>query len=106
VQRLLRHSDPAITTEVYGHLDVEDMRRGTNPLAFQAAQPAEAPQLAAGDAPPSLAAGLLGGDGEKRKAQESSRKSAKLLGLFMVGETGFEPVDTGCPKPATAHALR
>ena len=28
VQRILRHSDPAITTEVYGHLDVEDMRKG------------------------------------------------------------------------------
>jgi len=57
VQRLLRHSDPAITTEVYGHLDVEDMRHGINQLAFQAEQPAEAPELAAGDATPPLAAG-------------------------------------------------
>ena len=34
VQRILRHSDPAITTEVYGHLDVEDMRKGINQLDF------------------------------------------------------------------------
>ncbi|SEN14859.1 Phage integrase family protein [Stigmatella aurantiaca] len=32
VQRILRHSDPAITSEVYGHLDVEDMRKGLNQL--------------------------------------------------------------------------
>ena len=34
VQRILRHSDPAITTEVYGHLDVEDMRKGLDQLHF------------------------------------------------------------------------
>lgn len=26
VQRILRHTDPKITSEVYGHLDLEDMR--------------------------------------------------------------------------------
>ena len=35
VQRLLRHSDPRLTTEIYGHLDVEDMRAGVNRLRFQ-----------------------------------------------------------------------
>ena len=34
VQRILRHSGPAITTEVYGHLDVEDMRKGLSQLNF------------------------------------------------------------------------
>ena len=34
VQRILRHSDPAITTEMYGHLDVEDMLKGLNQLDF------------------------------------------------------------------------
>ena len=34
VQRILRHTDPAITSEIYGHLDVEDMRAGVNRLAF------------------------------------------------------------------------
>src|SRR5215831_11684243 len=34
VQRILRHSDPAITSEVYGHLDLDDMRAGINRLSF------------------------------------------------------------------------
>jgi integrase len=34
VQRILRHTDPALTSEIYGHLDVEDMRVGVNRLAF------------------------------------------------------------------------
>jgi integrase len=39
VQRILRHSDPAITTEVYGHLDVEDMRKGLDQLDFETPEP-------------------------------------------------------------------
>ncbi|OGQ80937.1 MAG: hypothetical protein A2289_12200 [Deltaproteobacteria bacterium RIFOXYA12_FULL_58_15] len=30
----MRHTDPRITTEVYGHLDVEDMRAAVNKLSF------------------------------------------------------------------------
>ncbi|KFA88000.1 hypothetical protein [Archangium violaceum] len=41
-KRILRHSDPAITTEVYGHLDVEDMRKGLNQLDFAAHEPTPA----------------------------------------------------------------
>ena len=29
----VRHTDPAITSEIYGHLDLEDMRTGINRLA-------------------------------------------------------------------------
>lgn len=36
VQRILRHSDPTITAEVYGHLDLDDMREGINRLQFGA----------------------------------------------------------------------
>jgi len=32
VQRVLRHTDPRLTTEIYGHLDVEDMRAGLDRL--------------------------------------------------------------------------
>ena len=64
VQRILRHSDPAITSEIYGHLDVEDIRKGLNQLAFgpMAPGPSEfVPQasLAAGAEPAPLAARLL-----------------------------------------------
>jgi integrase len=34
VQRILRHTDPAITSEVDGHLDLEDMRKAVNKLSF------------------------------------------------------------------------
>ncbi len=36
VQRVLRHSSPTITAEVYGHLDLEDMRSGIETLTFEA----------------------------------------------------------------------
>lgn len=39
VQKILRHTDPAITSEIYGHLDVEDMRRAVNKLSFASASP-------------------------------------------------------------------
>ncbi|HYO59404.1 hypothetical protein [Archangium sp.] len=86
VQRILRHSDPAITTEVYGHLDLDDMRKGLNQFAFQTARVPEAPELApalaAGGEPPPLAAGLLlEGSGGKTKALEFQRKSAKPQGF-------------------------
>ncbi len=32
VRRLLRHSDPKLTADVYGHLEVEDIRAGVNRL--------------------------------------------------------------------------
>ena len=35
VQRILRHTDPAITSEIYGHLDVDDMRKAVNKLSFR-----------------------------------------------------------------------
>lgn len=34
VQRILRHTDPAITSEIYGHLDLDDMRKAVNKLSF------------------------------------------------------------------------
>ncbi|WP_164019956.1 tyrosine-type recombinase/integrase [Pyxidicoccus trucidator] len=60
VQRILRHSAPAITSKVYGHLGVEDMRKGLNRLAFGPAVPGPAEALrAAGAEPTPLAASLL-----------------------------------------------
>ncbi|MBL8913587.1 MAG: site-specific integrase [Archangium sp.] len=39
VQRLIGHSDPAITTEVYGHLEAEDARPHLERLSFPMAEP-------------------------------------------------------------------
>ncbi|WP_225409277.1 nucleotide exchange factor GrpE [Stigmatella hybrida] len=59
MQRILRHSDPAITSEVYGHLDVEDMRKGLNQLAFgPTVTGLTEALLAAGTEPAPLAAGV------------------------------------------------
>src|SRR5262249_31317355 len=48
-----RHADPAITSEIYGHLDMEDMRTGINRLGFSSAAEKLAPvvpiRLAASD---------------------------------------------------------
>ena len=38
VQRVMRHSDPALTADTYGHLDLEDMRRGLDRLTFEVEQ--------------------------------------------------------------------
>jgi integrase len=35
VQKILRHSDPELTAETYGHLDLKDMRRGLDRLTFE-----------------------------------------------------------------------
>lgn len=35
VQKVLRHTDPAITSEIYGHLDLDDVRKAVNKLSFQ-----------------------------------------------------------------------
>ncbi len=63
VQRVMRHSDPRITTEVYGHLSPGYLQREINLLRFEPA-PAEVVEaefveqaVAANDAP--FAAGLL-----------------------------------------------
>ena len=42
VQRILRHSDPKITTEVYGHLSPGYLRAEADKLAFNLLQPREA----------------------------------------------------------------
>ncbi|ADO74602.1 Integrase [Stigmatella aurantiaca DW4/3-1] len=55
VLRILRHSDPAITPEVYGHLDMEGLRKGLGQLDFAAAEPTPAEQSPAaskGEPPP------------------------------------------------------
>lgn len=43
VQKILRHSDPRVTAEVYGHLDLDDMRLGLMKLRF--GEQADAPPI-------------------------------------------------------------
>jgi integrase len=107
VQRILRHSDPAITSEIYGHLDVEDMRKGLNLLAFGPAVsgPVEA-LLAAGASPAPLAASLLlESRSPKGEGPGGPRETRESPGPSMVGATGFEPATT-CTPSKCATRLR
>ncbi len=51
MQKILRHSNPALTSEIYGHLDMTDMRAGINRLSFglAVAESVEPQLVACGD---------------------------------------------------------
>ncbi len=51
VQRILRHSDPKLTSEIYGHLEVDDMRQGLARLSFRSTGAAPPPPSGAPGAP-------------------------------------------------------
>ena len=99
VQRILRHSDPSITAEVYGHLDLDDMRAGINRLRIEAL-----PEMVVEIAPetPELggrAANLLLEDGsQKVEGPAAAGFPQKRRDLLLVGATGFEPATTCTPS--------
>ena len=95
VQRVLRHTDQKITSEVYGYLDLEGMREGLNRLRLS-------PKVTDSEG---LAASLLLGPGHpKREGPEIAGKPERLRGLQMVGATGFEPATTCTPKMPSGAA--
>ena len=95
VQRILRHSDPRITTEVYGHLAPGYLRAEVDRLAFGLGD--VAPVDVPGEAPSCVAAGGLldslldrAGSGD-RKAGSPGSNSQELPAFILERETGFEP---------------
>jgi len=89
VQRILRHTDPKITAEVYGHLDLEDMREGLNRLHLT-------PEVK--ESGPFAATLLLGPSDPQREGPAVSGNPERRRGLQMVGATGFEPATTCTPR--------
>lgn len=79
VQRILRHSDPAITTETYGHLELADMRAAIAKLKFE--------QVSSSDGAPVVRSSA----DSKIEAPAASEITEEQRGLRNVGETGFEP---------------
>lgn len=73
VQKVLRHTDPKITSEVYGHLDLEDMRAGLNRLALGLPPP---------PGPRPLAASLLLGHCDPKKEGPDAFAFARNVGAF------------------------
>jgi len=96
VQRILRHTDPKITAEVYGHLDLDDMRAGLNRLDLRLPPP---------DSSRFAATLLLARGSPQREGPGAAAKREQLRGLQMVGATGFEPATT-CTPSKCATRLR
>jgi integrase len=91
VQRIMRHSDPELTAETYGHLDLDDMRRGLDRLTFEDGAPTP---TAPGPAP--VLRVLPGG---KNKAADSTGKSGEISGLDESGRQDLNLRPLG-PEPS------
>ncbi|MCA3011411.1 MAG: site-specific integrase, partial [Myxococcaceae bacterium] len=91
VQRLVGHSDPAITTEIYGHLEAEDARPHIERLSFSfpVATVAEVLPMVV-NAPRGLPVVPLA-ERTKDEGPDSVGFRLENQGLPMVGATGFEP---------------
>jgi hypothetical protein len=85
VQRILRHSDPRITTEVYGHLAPGYLRAEIDRLHFRPPEPAAEPHVERAVAA-TLAHGGPFGTGAGPKAQAASKPpTAPLAALVLQG---------------------
>jgi integrase len=111
VQKLVGHSDPKITAEIYGHLEAEDSRQYLERLSFSPL-PSEptTPIAQAAGAPSSILSiqtnGLgppvvRAGDDQKDEAPDPLGFPLGDQALQMVGATGFEPATTCTPKAPT-----
>ena len=74
-QRILRHSDPRITQEVYTHVDLDQLRSAVNRMPIDV------------DHFPANVDGNVDGGGQ----QKSRRKNRNNYGVFEEREKGFEP---------------
>ncbi len=87
VQRILRHTDPKITTEIYAHLAPEYLRVEVDRLSFGRAVAEVVPSL-----PPKLATRLLPeAGGRQTKAGTRATKPQEFRPFALERETGFEP---------------
>jgi hypothetical protein len=100
VQRILRHADPRVTSEVYGHL-APDFRRGEVTRLRFATTPSEPPPAATEVAPVATAAQnftatLLPGDGEGASCtDEPLPEPHEIHGVSLARHRGFEPLTYG-----------
>jgi hypothetical protein len=86
VQRILRHSDPKLTTEIYAHLAPEYLRAEVDRLSFGEAVLATVPGR------PELVTRLLPEpETAKRKAGTPRAKAQEVPAWRLERETGFEP---------------
>ncbi len=84
MQRILRHSDPKITTEVYAHLAPEYLRAEVDRLSFGKAVADALPRNCVTRLLPESRSG-------KTKAGTQGAKPPKFRPSTLERETGFEP---------------
>ncbi|ABS28397.1 site-specific integrase [Anaeromyxobacter sp. Fw109-5] len=104
VQRILRHSDPKLTTEVYAHLAPEYLRAEVDRLSFGAAVLETVPPFDSAPAARALRSGRTDSEARgfatrllpdptagKRKAGTPRAKAQEVPAWRLERETGFEP---------------
>ena len=102
VQKILRHSNPKITTEVYGHLAPGYLRAEVDRLSFLPAPESSDSLAAAPDSSP-FAANLLTSSSKPANDAESDAKPKKKKAAvsttsrsnLLARPAGFEPTTTG-----------
>jgi len=108
VQKILRHRDPRITVEVYGHLtpdylrkEVDSLSLGLNPLPAELADhqgstsTGTGPALHTDGAGAPLAASLLQGPARNDEGSGITRDFPVIPDPYEARDTGFEPVAFG-----------
>jgi len=91
-QRILRHSDPRLTANVYSRVDLGDLRDGINRIALPADSVAPPQTASQGVTLQGFVATLSpGGGSPEDEGRESSKNPPELAAFELVGETGFEP---------------
>ncbi len=111
VQKVLRHSDPKLTSEIYGHLELADVRRGLERLDFgPAALPVPAPRRAearaVANAENRTAPGLQDDKPEKTKGRDSLNCSNEITtpnwsGRLDLNQRPLAPQASALPGCAT-----
>ncbi len=96
VQRILRHSDPKITTEVYGHLTPGYLRDEIDRLRFETLQVvAEKPIAQVVNLPPFAASLLQEGTQARLSMATKASRTEPNQGVTMARDAGFEPATFG-----------
>jgi integrase len=95
VQRILRHSDPRLTTEVYGHLAPEYLRAEVDRLSFGALASVEAADVAQAANSPSFVPVVSPNRDAPGRTAETGGISPTISAQSTARSTGLEPVTSG-----------
>lgn len=108
VQRILRHSEPRLTTETYGHLSPEYLRAEVDRLSFapKAQAPAErSEQPLAVAANGSLATISLPGNAQPESKSAPAAKNLRDSASENGGRRGFRPPDPLRVNPSAEDSV-